>query len=164
MALELENAIVTVKSTVPKKKSKKDDAPLIIYMGLTFTLPAAEVLPYFHPNLRHFLYCETGLRFEPYLKSIAWDEQNLNMEIEIIGQTIQAEKVHKFIFNPFVNEGAKELDERDMISVNCEAVLMVSESHSPLNLLSELINTETEISMHPSQLSLDELKLVKKED
>jgi hypothetical protein len=155
MSLEVSEALAKIEEVKPKKKGKKNDAPLVLIMKMSLDLRASDVLAYFHPTLRHFLFHDGGTRFSCALKNVVWDEEHYNMEIEICERILQCEKIYKYKIWPYSDPREDEPDFRDKVTLEAQAIIQLpSGEASPLNILSELINTETTISIRPSNLSL----------
>lgn len=153
MSFELIEVEAKLKDVKPKKKGKKDDAPLVVILPFQLDIPAGDVLPLFHANLRHFLFDESGIRFHCYLDTISWSQEHANMELEIAGLTLQAEKIGRYKIAPFDN-GHEDRDIGNRIFLGLQATILLGQDSNPISLLSELINTTMVISIRPSQLNL----------
>lgn len=159
MSLELIDVVATIRDVKLRKKGIKDDSPLVVILVLGIEAAACEVLPYFDPTLRHFLYTENDTRFGAFFKSMSWSQAHLNMEIDIAGLTLQASKLDKYKISPYKKTGEDDADTADRLWLSAQAVIQLGSDSTPINILSEMINTETLISIRPSQLNLlDEQK------
>ena len=101
MALDLENAVANIKHLNIRKEGPEDDKVLAVDMKLEITAAANDVLPYFDPALRHFLFnYETNqVRFRS-MGAIHWDGEMLNMEMEIHGLEFRNVRLSKFAIEP----------------------------------------------------------------
>jgi len=158
MSLELECVAATIVGVKPKKKTKADDAPLTVVIDFSLDICANLVLPYFDPALRHFLFNESGVRFPIGLGAFKWNQSHNLMEIKVLGFTLQASTVGKYRFNPYAKLSEEDADFRDCVFLGFTATVDIPKENSPLALLCEMLNSEVEISMHPSQLKLDEMQ------
>ncbi|MES2207286.1 MAG: hypothetical protein V4525_10915 [Pseudomonadota bacterium] len=155
LALELDAIPTKILSVTPKKEGKKDDAPLVIELKMELDVKATDLLAYFHPTLRDFLFCDTGTRFGAEFKSFKWDITYRNLELEIGGIKLQAYTLKGFNVWPYAKTNEKEPDFRDCLTVSAKALIKIGRAEtSPLNMLSEYINTELDLTVRPLQLDL----------
>ncbi|MES2207274.1 MAG: hypothetical protein V4525_10855 [Pseudomonadota bacterium] len=118
-------------------------------------MKATDLLAYFHPTLRDFLFCATGIRFGAEFKSFKWDITYRNLELEIGGIKLQAYTLKGFNVWPYAKTNEKEPDFRDCLTVSAKALIKIGRAEvSPLNALSEYINTGLGLTVRPLQLDL----------
>lgn len=159
--LELETVVARITSVFPKKDGKKDDSPLAIIIKFDLDLQANEVLPQFHPSLNGFIYDDHGVRFAG-LGSFSWHENHSNMQIEIQDLVLPASKLGKYWITPYTTLTTDDPEIRNRLWLSCEAKIDIGNvAPSPLNILSEMINTNVEMTIRPSQLLIPEMRWLK---
>ncbi len=105
MALELDNAVASIKHLNIRKEGPEDNKVLAVDMKLEITAAASDVLFYFDPALRHFLFNDeiNQVRFKS-MGAIDWGGEMLNMEMEIHGLEFRNVKMSKFAILPKVEK------------------------------------------------------------
>ena len=101
MALDLDNAVASIKHLNIRKEGPEDDKVLAVDMKLEITAAAGDILPYFDPTLRHFLFNDEAntVRFRS-MGVIHWEGEMLNMELELHGLEFRNVKISKFMIEP----------------------------------------------------------------
>lgn len=99
MALELDDISATILDVNPRKEGAGDDKVLACDIKLRIDMEARDVLPYFHPDLNHFLFHDSGCRFPP-LGAFKWDCAMEHMEIDASGYTFWDARLSKFSIEP----------------------------------------------------------------
>jgi len=108
MAIDLDNAVASIKHLNIRKEGPEDDKVLAVDMKLEITAAADDILPYFDPALRHFLFnYETNqVRFKS-MGAINWTGEMLNMEMEIHGLEFRNVRISKFMIEPKMEKEEK---------------------------------------------------------
>lgn len=172
MALELENTAATILDVNPRKEGAGEDKVLACDIKLRIDMPAADVLPYFHPELRSFLFNDNGCRF-PALGTIGWDCTMEHMEIDAAGYVFADAKLSKFKIEPRYGApldteklAADDVPEQGQLDVDqgrtaedigfCPRVTLtftaaVHPEASEIAALSELLQEEVAIDIRPRQ-------------
>ncbi len=153
--LELDAVATKILSVTPKKQGKKDDSPLIVDLKIEMDIRATELLAYFHPVLRDFLFCHTGTRFGSELKNFKWDTTYNNLELHLAGLVLPAYTLSNFVIWPYAKTNEVDADFRDALTVYAKAVIkIVKDEKSPLGLLSEYINMPLDLTVKPLSIDL----------
>lgn len=101
MSLELDNAIAGIKHLNIRKEGPDNDKVLAVDMKLEIIAVASDVLPYFDPTLRSFLFNdETNTVRYKSMGAIGWSGEMQNMEMEIHGLEFRNVKISKFMIEP----------------------------------------------------------------
>ena len=158
--LELENQVALVREVIPRKVGPADAQELHATIELNLKAPASELLPYFHPSLNHFLFCDEGLRI-PQLGEFKWDLEMKHMEFSVLGQTFldavrKAFKIRPHLHQPEQDPELPEFEPADFhhIDVSFKVDLRIEEGRQ-LAILAEMIGYEVQISLRASQQELD---------
>lgn len=157
MSIEITDEIARIKSVFPIKQGKLDDSPLGVIIKLSVDMRACDILPYFHPVLRSSFFSDNGLTFCGLIESLKLNQEFCNLEVSlgIIDYPLQVTKASGFIIYPFTKEDENEKDDRDYVTLSFKIIIDLGDSvTSPINLLSELINSDTAFSLRSSQLNL----------
>ncbi|MHB1023311.1 MAG: hypothetical protein ACYC0Z_12970 [Acidobacteriaceae bacterium] len=101
MTIDLDNAVASIKHLNIRKEGPEDDKVLAVDMKLEIIAAAADILPYFDPALRHFLFNDetNQVRFRS-MGAINWTGEMLNMEMEIYGLEFRNVRISKFVIEP----------------------------------------------------------------
>jgi hypothetical protein len=165
MALELLDVVAKIKSITPRKRGSADSSEIGLVARLELELTAADVLPYFHDSLNHFLFSEHGLRFSSAMESFNWKPAMKNMELDLAGLHFKGVDLGKFKITPFIENTpplpAVEGDETEIVVDDPNKIRlamnasMILNSGSDLGVLALLINDEVSLSVKPMQMGLD---------
>jgi hypothetical protein len=158
--LEFEDQLALVKEVIPRKVGPSDAQELHATLKLSLNAPAGDMLPYFHPSLRQFLFCDEGLRI-PQLGEFEWDLEMKHMEFSIYGQTFQgatlkAFKIRPHLQNPPDDPDLPGFDPADFhyieLSFKCDVKI---EEGRQLAIIAEMIGYEVHIALRANQKELD---------
>lgn len=158
--LEFEDQLALVKEVIPRKVGPLDAQELHATLKLSLKAPAADMLPYFHPSLRQFLFCDEGLRI-PQLGEFEWELEMKHMEFCIYGQVFQGATLKAFKIRPHLHQPVEDPDLPDIdpadfhyIDLSFKVDVKIEEGRQ-LAIMAEMIGYEVHIGLRANQKELD---------
>lgn len=150
MSIELDNAVASIKHLNIRKEGPDQEKVLAVDMKLEIIVAAEDVLPYFDPTLRHFLFNDNAVRF-PAMGAIPWAGEMENMELDMHGLEFRKVRLSKFQIEPMLQQ------EQQFVT------LIMSASFQPegrdVAVLAEYVQETALIVIRPTQQQLfDERK------
>lgn len=152
MSIELENAVASIKHLNIRKEGPDQEKVLAVDMKLEIIVAAEDVLPYFDPALRHFLFnADTNAIRFPAMGAIPWAGEMENMELEMHGLEFRKVRLSKFHIEPMLQQEQQAV------------TLTMSASFQPegrdVAVLAEYVQETAQIVIRPTQKDLfDERK------
>lgn len=154
MALELENSPATIKHINARKEGQEHDKELAVDLKLEVDAFACDVLPYFDPTLRGFIFNHDAVRY-PSIDVIKWNGENVNMAMELCGFEFREVRLSKFEISPYIEKRGQDMDDYTDIQ---KVRLTLSASFKPrgpeMATIAEMLGEETPISIRARQQEL----------
>lgn len=151
MALEIEDAIASIKHLNIRKEGPDESKVLTVDMKLEIIAEADAVLPYFDPALRTFLFSDqtNSVRFKN-MGAIDWAGEMENMELEIHGLEFIKVRLSKFTIAPKMDK------ETQIVTLTLSATFQPG--GKDVAILAEFVQEQASIVIRPQPQLFDERK------